>query len=321
MAVDSAPARLLGRLAVALLLPAAGAGAGAGHGSLLPLLGPGDPLGSTMVLWPANVSAFFPTKGVPTTLAWTVAGAPQAAAAAPRTLRWAITGYSGSARDDPHPSGTLTWTPPALPSLTHTFSQGFFEVTFPDLGNQSFGVVSLPDFAARHPEGRDAAFSIDAALTQASGVGSTIRPNYPAYRQQLISSLGRLGLASVRERGCAGAAMAPNGSVSWAPLNTAVRSEWHRAGIGVVDLCFGEEKWMGREAGGKTVTNLSALALKMRRLASSFPARDSWDHQHSFIELWSKQVQSSIGVCLQSFRARRRLAEGAWCMLLLRRVR
>jgi hypothetical protein len=148
----------------------------------------------------------------------------------------------------PGDTGTIQWAGGALPvEKTFSFPQGFFEVNFPEL-NQSFGVVSLPEFTTRHPEGRDAAFSIDAAMTQGIGVGD--RPSMTTYASQLISSLGRVGLAAARERQCTGVAMAANGTMGdWPALNVAVRAEWAAAGVGVVDLCYADDAWMGSQPG------------------------------------------------------------------------
>ena len=58
-------------------------------------------------------------------------------------------------------------------------------------------------------------------VTQASGVG--YRPDFATYRAQLISALGRMGLAAARERQCTGSSMAANGTMSaWPALNIAV---------------------------------------------------------------------------------------------------
>lgn len=162
----------------------------------------------------------------------------------------------------------------------------FFEINFPD-ANQSFGVVSLPDFATRHPEGRDAGFSVDAALTQASGVG--YRPGFDAYRGQLIAALGRAGLAAARERQCTGSSMAPNGTIGgWPALNVAVRQEWASAGVGVVDMCYETEDWMGTAHEAVGVSNLSAFSLKWARIVSEYPARQAWQGKHGYIELFNE---------------------------------
>jgi hypothetical protein len=130
-------------------------------------------------------------------------------ATAPVALRYSIAGYSGSTRDLWFPpTGTVQWAGGvSLLEMTFAkgFPQGFYTVSFPDL-NQSFGVVCLLDFATRHPEGRDAAFSIDAAMTEATGVG--YRPDFDAFRGQLISSLGRFGRCGLVSSFCLALALA-----------------------------------------------------------------------------------------------------------------
>jgi hypothetical protein len=237
------------------------------------------------VLWPANVSAFFTEPGVPTTLAWNVSGL-----STPSALHYAVAGYANGTRDCQAPaSGVTHWTGPgALLELTLSFGQGFFEVSFAEIG-QSFGVVSLPAFQQRHPSGqRDAVFSVDAALTQASGVN--YRPGFSAYRSQLIESLGRVGLAAARERQSTGCAMAANGTIGeWPALNVAVRNEWAAAGVGVVDLSYETEAWMGTQPGASVVQNLSAFAFKWRKIATTYPARSAWtQNQFSYIELFNE---------------------------------
>ena len=135
---------------------------------------------------------------------------------------------------------------------------------------------------------RDAVFSIDAALTQASGV--SYRPDFGAYRSQLIESLGRVGLAAARERQSTGCVMAPDGTIAeWPALNVAVRNEWAAAGVGVVDLSYETEAWMGAQPGASVVANLSAFALKWRKIATTYPAREAWTkNQFSYIELFNE---------------------------------
>lgn len=237
------------------------------------------------MLWPANVSAYFTEPGVPTTLAWNVSGL-----STPSALRYAVAGYANGTRDCQGPAtGIAHWTGPgALLELTLSFGQGFFEISFAEVG-QSFGVVSLPAFQQRHPSGqRDAVFSVDAALTQASGIG--YRPDFSAYRSQLIESLGRVGLAAARERQSTGCAMAANGTIGeWPALNVAVRNEWAAAGVGVVDLSYETEAWMGTQPGASVVQNLSAFALKWRKIATTYPARNAWtQNQFSYIELFNE---------------------------------
>ena len=182
-------------------------------------------------------------------------------------------------------------------------------------------------------------------MTQASGIN--YRPDFPAYRGQLIASLGRMGLgqrpchavlpcsiltncltalliyrpasAAARERQCTGSTMTANGTMSEYPaLNVAVRREWAAAGVGVVDLCYGSlttcrmlsfvmlpgfcaqlrqlrtciwtetDDWMGAEPGASVVANLSAYALKWRKLATEYPARQAWQGKHSYIELFNE---------------------------------
>ena len=220
-------------------------------------------------------------------LRWNVSGLPEATA-----LHWSVVGYANGTRDCPGaPSGTVHWSGPgALLELELSFGRGFFEVSFAEVA-QSFGVVSLPLFAARHPEGRDGSFSVDAALTQASGVG--YRPDFAAYRSQLIEALGRLGLAAARERGCTGSTMAADGTMSeWPTLNVDVREEWAAAGVGVVDLCYETAnitEWSGVEPGASIVKNLSAFALKWHAIAHTYPARRAWtDNRFSFVELFNE---------------------------------
>ena len=73
------------------------------------------------VLWPADVSAFFTTPGMPTTLRWNVTGGSSGT-----TMRYSIAGYARSTRDVPGPTaGTANWTTPGtLLELTQTFGQG-----------------------------------------------------------------------------------------------------------------------------------------------------------------------------------------------------
>lgn len=212
------------------------------------------------------MSAFFTAPSELSTLTWNVSGL-----SAATTLRYAVTGYSNSTRDcQGAPTGTVHWAGPGtLLQLTLSFGAGFYEVRFAEV-DQAFGIVSLPLFRERHPEGRDPSFSIDAALTQASGVGS--RPDFDSYRAQLIESMGRMGLASARERQSTGAVMAANGTMSeWPALNLAVRSEWAAAGVGVVDLSYGTADWMGAQRGASVVRNLSGFALSWRRIATTYP--------------------------------------------------
>ena len=119
---------------------------------------------------------------------------------------------------------------PAAQQLTLTLTlptAGFFEINFtlPSGAHSTFGLVSQPAFAKRHPEGRDPAFSVCAFLSLASAGPSwswnaggylqpqdtaqdfsgrnlsNYRPDFAAWRQQTIGVMGSLGVASVREWG------------------------------------------------------------------------------------------------------------------------
>jgi hypothetical protein len=83
-----------------------------------------------------------------------------------------------------------------------------------------------------------------------------------------------------------------NGTITgWKQLNVDVRAEWQQAGVGVVDMTYEEESWMGSTTGSHGWIgpyNLSAFALKWKRVASEFPARAVWDSSFSYIELFNE---------------------------------
>jgi hypothetical protein len=153
------------------------------------------------LLWPADVTTFRPIPGSATTLSWNATAGP---AQRPQ-LRYEVRDYTGAiAEGMARGTGLAIWAPlSGLLQVTLPFPPGFYEVylflasdTAGAAGNSSFGVMSLPSFVAQHPS-RDPVFSIEASLTEATGY--SYRPDFAAFRGQLIEVLGAIGVASVRE--------------------------------------------------------------------------------------------------------------------------
>ena len=172
-------------------------------------------------LRPAAVESFFVAPDQPSRLRWDLASGEE--------FEYVLRDYQQATVA----SGLAVATGQAI-DVSVTLAPGFYEIEFP-AAKQSFGVVSLPQFAGA----ADPFFCVDSALSW------LVRDE--ALREGLLRVLHRGGIGMSRER------------LSWAQVNPADGSwQWETAmgydrvrrghaqqGVAVLDMCHDAPAWMG----------------------------------------------------------------------------